>query len=85
MKCWGNIEATPGGRLGTFGTLPAVVADTLPVSALVVVVRPRTAAAALLTAIDEVDDDIDSNLFSESCWYWLPLLLYPDEGVDDDE
>jgi len=32
-----------------------------------------------------VDDDIDSNLFSESCWYWLPLLLYPDEGVDDDE
>ena len=62
-----------------------MVAETFPLSALVVVVSPRTAAAALFTAIDDVEDDIESNLFSESCWYWLPLFLYPDEGVDDEE
>ena len=63
-----------------------MVAETFPLRALVVVVSPRTAAAALFTAIDDVDDDMESNLFSESCcWYWLPLFLYPDDGVDDEE
>ena len=48
--------------------LPAVVADTFPVRAFVVVVRPETEAAALFTAIEDEDDDIESNLFNDSCW-----------------
>ena len=36
--------------------------------AFVVVVRPETEAAALFTAIEDEDDDIESNLFNDSCW-----------------
>jgi len=38
------MEATPGGKLGTL-TLLAVVADTFPDRAFVVLVSPKTAAA----------------------------------------
>ena len=36
--------------------------------AFVVVVSPETEAAALFTAIEDEDDDIESNLFNDSCW-----------------
>ena len=69
MLChWANFPGQVFYTNISLPTLNPIVLGTITMvtrkRAFVVVVRPETEAAALFTAIEDEDDDIESNLFN---------------------